>query len=517
MLRAPSGLGCDGSCEQWRAHESVGADKEDRAELLEPACRPESASSLRRGCQRQRGAAPAPMPSTDGLRRAHVPRRQPVISTVIARWDVLMHRHGAGRHDIRSSTDDLDAKERQPAPALQVPVWYLLIVLAAILFVCAVHAFIQSLKTLPPDHVVRLNPIGAADGSQLRHLLSVAHRVQPQLGVVTLTQGGRSLSTWLRHHHRHCGIRRFYLQLEPPADPSVLQQAPWPELVQVVPIGQRSRLVVRDYEQQMHRQESLIAEAMVRGVKDGLSHLLAIDDDELLFCPAGCAALHAALAEAPEPSLVLDNLEALAPAADTPVAGTGGRRSFFGRSVVFRHNTSLYVGYRHGKAVGALRRNLRPAGCCRFAFRHALDALADVRLPSCVAVLLHFESPSFASWRAKFVPMAVAHPQHDPPGIATLPSYYTLSLHAARAIAAAPNGSAASAAATRTARRLWATWKRAPDGLPTPPLERGAVHELLDHGLTVMRPLRGQPFAGASASHVSSRSTTDFPRPVLGT
>ena len=114
-----------------------------------------------------------------------------------------------------------------------------------------------------------------------------------------------------------------------------------------------------------------MAQAMVRGQKDGLSHLMTIDDDELLFCPAGCAALHAALAAAPEPVLVLHNLEALAPAADQLVTDWRARgvASFFGRSVAFRHNTSSYAGYRHGKAVGALRRGLKPAGCCRFSRR----------------------------------------------------------------------------------------------------------------------------------------------------
>ena len=156
------------------------------------------------------------------------------------------------------------------------------------------------------------------------------------------------------------------------ADPRVLRRAPWTELVQIVPLGQQP-VVVRNYAQQMdrqapppnaaftafapsastpsrhthsarstnchnrpqstrlpqlpqshrvhialprrhpaplRRQAALVAQAMVRGQKDGLSHLMTIDDDELLFCPAGCAALHAALAAAPEPVLVLHNLEA---------------------------------------------------------------------------------------------------------------------------------------------------------------------------------------------------------------
>lgn len=285
-----------------------------------------------------------------------------------------------------------------------------------------------------------------------------------------------------------------------------------------------------------------MAQAMVRGQKDGLSHLMTIDDDELLFCPAGCAALHAALAAAPEPALVLHNLEALAPAADQPVTDWRARgvASFFGRSVAFRHNTSSYAGYRHGKAVGALHRGLKPAGCCRFSRRQVVptrapstarstptpsrltsrrlwrrqgQTLPDVPLPGYVAVLLHYESPSFGAWRAKFGPMAAAHPVSDPPGIATLPSYYALSLQAARDLAAAArNGSVSDrAAATGAARRLWAAWKRAPSGLPAPPRGRGAVRELLNLGMTLLRPLRGPRFAGSAGDDAWDDASTIRP------
>ena len=124
-------------------------------------------------------------------------------------------------------------------------------------------------------------------------------------------------------------------------------------------------------------------------------------------------------------------------------------------------------------------------------------------LPGYVAVLLHYESPSFGAWRAKFGPMAAAHPVSDPPGIATLPSYYALSLQAARGLAAARNGSASDrAAATGAARRLWAAWKRAPSGLPAAPRPRGAARELLNLGITLLRPLRGPRYARSAGDDV---------------
>ena len=346
------------------------------------------------------------------------------------------------RDAFSTLSENLDGKERPLAGALQVPVRYVFFVLAALLLLFGVHTYRESTRSPPPDHVVRLLPTSYEDRSRLRRLLST-NRSEVRLGLVTLTQGSRSLGMWLRHHYWHCGVRRVYLQIERgSADLRVLRRAPWTELVQIVPLGQQP-VVVRNYAQQMdrqapppnaaftafapsastpsrhthsarstnchnrpqstrlpqlpqshrvhialprrhpaplRRQAALMAQAMVLGQKDGLSHLMTIDDDELLFCPAGCAALHAALAAAPEPALVLHNLEALAPAADQLVTDWRARgvASFFGRSVAFRHNTSSYAGYRHGKAVGALRRGLKPAGCCRFSRRQ----VGPTRAPS---------------------------------------------------------------------------------------------------------------------------------------
>ena len=390
-------------------------------------------------------------------------------------------------------------------PGLQVPGQYLLCGVVALMLVCGLYAYQESLVVLPPNHVVRLQPTHAAEHSRLRQLISTTSHGRVRLGLVTLTQGTRSLDEWLRHHYRHCGVNRIYLQIESSAELSILRRTPWKELVLVLPAG-RKPAVERQYRQQLDRQAALMAQAIRRAHVDRISHLITIDDDELLFCPAGCAALHAALAAAPEPALVVDNLEALAPAADSTAVGAQGAHggeprghtSFFGQSEVFRHNSSSYAGYRHGKAVGALERRLVPNGCCRF--KQGSQPVPDVRLASYVAVLLHFESPTFGWWRAKFLPMAVAHPQSDPPGIAPLSPYYTSSLHAARMVLRARNGSAASVAAMNSARRIWAAWRRAPEGLPSAPRKPGATRELLDLGLTLLQPLSALPFPDRSTT-----------------
>ena len=81
----------------------------------------------------------------------------------------------------------------------------------------------------------------------------------------------------------------------------------------------------------MDRQDSHIRSVLPHARAHGLDFLLHIDDDELLYCPGGLDALHAALRSAPAHAadLHLHNLEALLPSADVTDA--------FRQVTAFRH------------------------------------------------------------------------------------------------------------------------------------------------------------------------------------
>ena len=69
------------------------------------------------------------------------------------------------------------------------------------------------------------------------------------------------------------------------------------------------------YFEKVSRQNAAVSAAIPRARAAGLTHLLHIDDDELLYTSLGPAALRAALAHAPAAAadLHLANLEALPP------------------------------------------------------------------------------------------------------------------------------------------------------------------------------------------------------------
>ena len=157
------------------------------------------------------------------------------------------------------------------------------------------------------------------------------NRLSIRLGIALMTKQPRNLETWLAYHHRYCGIERFFLRVEDTPELRVLlEQAPWRELVHAVYVTGG----VRDFFGQADRQAQHVSAVVPVARSSAVTHLLHIDDDELLYCPGGLEALHAALAAAPPTKLDMHmrNLEALFPSMEAA-------DPFF-EARVFRHRTT---------------------------------------------------------------------------------------------------------------------------------------------------------------------------------
>ena len=120
-----------------------------------------------------------------------------------------------------------------------------------------------------------------------------------------------SIQTWLEHHAR-LGVERFYLHLEDSeALAEMLRASRWAGVIDLT----EARDTRTHYFEKVGRQNAAVSAAIPRARAAGLTHLLHIDDDELLYTSLGPAALRAALAHAPAAAadLHLANLEALPP------------------------------------------------------------------------------------------------------------------------------------------------------------------------------------------------------------
>ena len=226
-------------------------------------------------------------------------------------------------------------------------------------------------------------------GSEIE--MEVEIEVKVELGVVLMTKRPLELSTWLEYHHKGLGIRHFYIQVEDtPQLASLLCAPPWDSLVVPRFVNGTSR----DYFGQMQRQAAHITAVLPRARADGVTHLLHIDDDELLYCPSGVAALLADLAAAPasRPDVHLCNLEALLPG--------DACASPFKEATVFSHYPTRYLSYTNGKSIGCLdEQSLRPQGPHHFRTERDKGGRGSpitYPLGPETACVLHYESGTYA-------------------------------------------------------------------------------------------------------------------------
>lgn len=248
-----------------------------------------------------------------------------------------------------------------------------------------------------------------------------------RLAIVTMTKRPSNFATWLRYHRTVCGVEHFFLRVEDtPCLENFLLEPPWSELCTVT----LAQSTVRDWEAQTQRQMNHCFSAINRARAAGYTHLLHLDDDELLYLPSGADALHAAIARAPAGTADLHalTLEALAPSLEC--------RNPFAECSAFRHCADDYCAYgggpaSRGKSFGVLSCGmLSPHGPHHF--RQTADDidlperrigqslpewLSEVRresvsagptevLPPPVAVILHYESCRYERWRDKFTDYA---------------------------------------------------------------------------------------------------------------
>ena len=189
------------------------------------------------------------------------------------------------------------------------------------------------------------------------------HLPTVRLGIVCMTKKPQGFEFWLRYHVAALKVERFYLRIEdtPELEP-LLSSAPWSECC-------RSTFhtnTVRCWSGQTERQSTHVAHAVASACADGLTHLLHLDDDELLYLPSGLRALQRELGRAPSGIVNLHalTLEALVPRDDEALTldtndAADVSRCPFVRCRMFRHVRTSFAAYggspvAAGKSFGLL-------------------------------------------------------------------------------------------------------------------------------------------------------------------
>lgn len=231
-------------------------------------------------------------------------------------------------------------------------------------------------------------------------------RLMPvRLAIVTMSKNPMALETWLRYHHESLGVNEFHLRFEgcSDADHELLRSSPWNELVHATfdcESGHSRHLLTQMDRQSQHVRNS-IAAMQLSGTA---THVLHIDDDELLHCPAGIDALHGAItSSAPDISDIhMTNIEACLP---SPYCADP-----FRAATVFQHGPAHFNSYRNGKSIGVLADAfLTMRGPHHFGSTATSGAGGTWALASDLGVILHFESATFEQWLSKWTELSVRH------------------------------------------------------------------------------------------------------------
>lgn len=211
-----------------------------------------------------------------------------------------------------------------------------------------------------------------------------------RVGIVLLSKDPIDFGTWL-NYHRSIGVERVYLRVE---DTPNLVEYITQEHADFVHMTATSGET--SYFSLMDRQTEHMNHAIQLARAHGLTHLLHIDDDELLYLPMGRRVFDAELLNSTGSSIHLQNIEAVYDASNCS--------NPFHTTTHFCVRPSKFTAYVNGKSFGVLAdETLRHYGPHNFTG-------TIVELPPHVAVIIHYESSCFKRWSQKFTGYASTSP-----------------------------------------------------------------------------------------------------------
>jgi hypothetical protein len=203
-------------------------------------------------------------------------------------------------------------------------------------------------------------------------------------GIVCMTKNPIDMHNWLLHHYIHLGISKFYIRVEDtPELEGLFSSKEWRDKIHATySFGERN------YFSQMNRQNNHVAESLKRAKTDGCTHLIHIDDDELLFSRMGLPTLERFVRENTVDWFKIHNCEAVFESEDC-------KHPFLSTNM-FLTNPVEFTAYVNGKSMATVSRNVQPDG------PHNFQGDTSIEFPKDILVVLHYESPCIQKWKEKF-------------------------------------------------------------------------------------------------------------------
>ena len=210
----------------------------------------------------------------------------------------------------------------------------------------------------------------------VRHKPKQLHR----LAVVSTMRDPLDIHTWL-DHHRRLAVRHFFITVD---------RTPWLAAF----LKAQPDVSIRDSTENIHGyhfwdiQSRNVTAFMGEAKAMGISHLLHIDDDELMYVHSYQKFVDCINSDPSIHCWRVQNFEAVAENDDVKAPLTDCR--------LFCKNKTQFAAYTNGKSIGCLTHNIKCNGAHNFTGKSEW-------IPQSIAVILHFDSIVFERWQAKFL------------------------------------------------------------------------------------------------------------------
>ncbi len=209
------------------------------------------------------------------------------------------------------------------------------------------------------------------------------------LVIVTLTKNPIRLDFWLDYHINKCNIKKIYLRIEDTPELELLVQK-YPNIIESKFVN-TNKTYLNDYTILQVKQKEFINETIEKIKKstrynDIYTHILHIDDDELLYFPNGLYKFYNEILDNQNYSTYkINNIEAVY---------TKKTNNIF-NAPHFCICPREFTSYCNGKSIGNLKNDIKCYGPHKFTGE-------EYCLNSSNVIILHYESSCINKWIEKF-------------------------------------------------------------------------------------------------------------------
>ena len=208
------------------------------------------------------------------------------------------------------------------------------------------------------------------------------------LAIVSCVKNPTNFKFWIDYHINKCNVKKIFLRVQDSPELVDLLEN-YRNIIEPTYVNNDSKFT-NSYFSQMNFQNEF-TDSVIEKIKNDennvLTHILHIDDDELLFLPNGLIPFYE--------ELINNNSHANYSIKNIEACYNNKTNNIF-KSPYFCCNTHNFTSYVNGKSIGNLKEPIQAYG------PHNFKGGSSMTLNNSNAIILHYESNCFKKWYNKY-------------------------------------------------------------------------------------------------------------------